>query len=71
MIVCPFNRSLLTGCRKLPLLWWQWCFFLFLFGIAECFLQIISFMANLEVFATAVKMKEFPLDQVVSCVEVP
>lgn len=42
----------------------------FSFGIAECFLQIISFVANLEVFATAVKMKQCPLDQVVSCIEV-
>lgn len=43
----------------------------FSLGRAECFLQTISFMANLEICATAVKMKQCPLDQVVSCIEVP
>lgn len=40
----------------------------YLFRIAECFLQLIHFVANLEVFATAMEMKQCPLDQLVSCI---
>lgn len=38
------------------------------FRRAECFLQLICFVANLEVFSTTVEIKWWPLAQLVSCI---
>lgn len=38
------------------------------FFLLECILQLICFMANLEVFATTVEMKHCPLERLVSCI---
>lgn len=65
MNVCLSFKSLCTGHRRLHLWWWG-CFFSF--RIAECFLQLIFFVANLEVFATTEEMKQCPLDQLVSSI---
>lgn len=40
----------------------------FSFRIAVWFLQLICFVANLEVFATTVEVKQCPLDQLVFCI---